>query len=241
MYVDFVDRDFRDRYTAARPEDVLAVCNADPEACRTMADYERLWMKAHNVALLARNQQTQTELAARAEQTKAARREAIRRRQAKIDAQQQQCRIVAEELARAAQRERAERVKREQAEQERLWEAREQRRRIGAAIAAGTKAYADAMTRPQYTSAPDPEPYTPPATVSDPPGCSSDYECGIGNRCVKPAGQFNGYCARTVNAYGTPVQNMPDPKSIGPGQRRCRFMTDCPIGFQCDDGQCVKP
>lgn len=71
-------------------------------------------------------------------------------------------------------------------------------------------------------------------------GCTSDLGCGVGRACVKPAGQINGYCAQTVDQFGTPVSYSPRSDSIGPGARQCWFATDCPIGFDCQQGSCVK-
>jgi DNA-directed RNA polymerase subunit RPC12/RpoP len=74
-------------------------------------------------------------------------------------------------------------------------------------------------------------------------GCSSDYECGIGNRCVKAQYSSTGTCMKTVNQYGTPTYDLPDPNNIGINPyKKCSFDTDCPIGFKCDSSYnaCVK-
>ena len=67
--------------------------------------------------------------------------------------------------------------------------------------------------------------------------CTSDFNCGIGHRCVKAPLQSTGVCMKTVDEYGTPQYNMPDLDSIGPNMNlegQCNFNTDCPIGFICD-------
>jgi hypothetical protein len=64
-------------------------------------------------------------------------------------------------------------------------------------------------------------------------GCSSDYECGYGNACVKGSGAFRGTCARSVNANGLPTFQAPDSSSTGPGVGTCSFDTDCSVGFRC--------
>lgn len=67
-------------------------------------------------------------------------------------------------------------------------------------------------------------------------GCSSDFNCGIGYRCVKAAFQSQGTCMKLVNEFGVPTYDMPKLDSIGPNMSPggdCNFDTDCPIGFQC--------
>lgn len=76
-----------------------------------------------------------------------------------------------------------------------------------------------------------------------PSGCSSDYDCGVGQRCAKAQFSIRGVCMKTVNEYGTPVYNTPDLNSIGVNNKKgCTFDTDCPIGFKCDSTHdtCVK-
>jgi hypothetical protein len=74
------------------------------------------------------------------------------------------------------------------------------------------------------------------------PRCSSDADCGgPGYACAKPAGSFTGECARAVNQYGTQdFSRTPQGSSLGPGRRQCWTTTDCPIGFSCNDGVCLK-
>lgn len=73
--------------------------------------------------------------------------------------------------------------------------------------------------------------------------CSSDYDCGVGNHCVKAQYSSTGTCMKSVNEYGNQIQNMPNPNSIGVNKvKRCTFDTDCPPGFSCDPfyNTCVK-
>jgi hypothetical protein len=72
-------------------------------------------------------------------------------------------------------------------------------------------------------------------------GCSSDYECGFGNYCVKPQFQARGACAKVVNQFGVPTYAPPRANSIAPaGPGNCRFDTDCSPGFQCVQGNCMQ-
>jgi hypothetical protein len=71
--------------------------------------------------------------------------------------------------------------------------------------------------------------------------CTSDFQCGgIGVVCIKPAGQLMGQCGRSVNQFGNQEFNLPRMDSMGPGKRSCYSMADCPVGFQCNQGNCVK-
>lgn len=80
-----------------------------------------------------------------------------------------------------------------------------------------------------------------------PASCDADFDCGIGEQCVKPAGTFGrGQCIREVDKYGNPTLRVPEP-SVGPREvSSCSFSTDCPIGFTCEKeagqlyGLCVK-
>jgi len=86
----------------------------------------------------------------------------------------------------------------------------------------------------------------PTTAATAPTGCSSDFECGFGNLCVKDSGAFNGVCARAVNQYGTPTHQAPRSDSLRPGVGQCSFDTECSVGFRCVKtagglrGNCMK-
>jgi len=67
-------------------------------------------------------------------------------------------------------------------------------------------------------------------------GCSSDFQCSMGEKCVKKPYSNNGVCMKTVNRFGGQTYSAPSASSVRPrmGGKQCRFLTDCPIGFQCD-------
>jgi hypothetical protein len=65
-------------------------------------------------------------------------------------------------------------------------------------------------------------------------GCQFDVQCGPGLRCLKASGKLKGSCAKLVNDYGTPSYDMHAEPA------RCRFTTDCAIGFKCVDTFCRR-
>jgi|GEM_PF-1578999 len=66
-------------------------------------------------------------------------------------------------------------------------------------------------------------------------GCVSDFDCGIGYKCVKAPFNTSGTCMKSVDKFGIPTYNLPDPDSILPKTSGdCDFDIDCPIGFYCD-------
>lgn len=77
-----------------------------------------------------------------------------------------------------------------------------------------------------------------PNYVGVPLGCNSDFECGIGRKCVKGPLQGQGQCLTPVNQYGTPQPGvMPTPNSIMINTNikgACQFDTQCGVGFRCD-------
>jgi len=83
-----------------------------------------------------------------------------------------------------------------------------------------------------------------PTTTYQISGCSSDYSCGIGFKCVKEQFTSNGVCMKAVNEYGTQSYSSPNPNSIGVNldDHQCTSDTDCPIGFRCDSKYktCIK-
>lgn len=75
--------------------------------------------------------------------------------------------------------------------------------------------------------------------------CTSDFNCGMGNRCVKAPLKSAGVCMKTVDEYGTPVYELSSTDSIGPNldlDGECEFDTHCPIGFRCERAAraCIK-
>lgn len=79
--------------------------------------------------------------------------------------------------------------------------------------------------------------------------CYNDYECGMGNKCVKAQGNigFTGTCVTPVDRFGQPKNQYSFPRNSKPEEvKACRFDTQCGIGFTCAmrDGQlngiCVK-
>lgn len=87
--------------------------------------------------------------------------------------------------------------------------------------------------RPVSSPAPQ-KTYTPSVKT----GCSSDFECGIGLKCIKGPLQATGQCLTPVNKFGLPQQGvMPDPNSIKINTNTkgaCTFDTQCGVGFRCD-------
>ena len=76
-------------------------------------------------------------------------------------------------------------------------------------------------------------------------GCSSDFSCGVGYRCVKAPLKSSGECMKTVDDLGIRKFSAPSTSSIGVNldlDGQCRFDTDCPIGFKCHSKfkTCVK-
>jgi hypothetical protein len=75
--------------------------------------------------------------------------------------------------------------------------------------------------------------------------CSSDYNCGVGYTCVKANYASSGFCAQSVNSFGTPTFDLPKMESVlvkMPSAADCNFDTDCPIGFRCNvrSGACLR-
>jgi hypothetical protein len=66
--------------------------------------------------------------------------------------------------------------------------------------------------------------------------CFSDFDCGIGYKCVKRPLSSTGVCMKTVDEYGIQQYNLPETDSVLPNMNLegdCDFDTDCPIGFRC--------
>lgn len=126
---------------------------------------------------------------------------------------------------------------------------------VGGAIEGYAAGQAATTTAPSY--------YTPPRPVASPARsyytptkpvatqvyrqeeqCGSDFACGPGRKCVKAPGGLFGVCLQSVDDYGTPTYSPPSSSSVLPRSydSGCRFNTDCPIGFRCDQAlkACVK-
>ena len=80
--------------------------------------------------------------------------------------------------------------------------------------------------------------YQPTQTVAPTSrGCSSDFSCGVGFKCVKAPLALNGTCLKEVNQFGIGIHRTPDPYSVRPNTNisgQCMFDTDCPVSFKCD-------
>lgn len=92
-----------------------------------------------------------------------------------------------------------------------------------------------------YANSTSPKSIATDSTISNsvynaaPAGCTSDFQCGVGNACVKQRHSNDGVCMKSVDGNGTRVYNMPDSNSIGVRTSEgCQFNTDCPVGFSCD-------
>ena len=123
------------------------------------------------------------------------------------------------------------------AEEARDREIAENRRAFGAALAAAGQAMSQSQQAPAQPGA-----YS---EVTQPRSCSSDYSCGIGNRCVKNNFSGQGFCAKAVNEYGVRTFDLPRTESVlvkVPDEADCRFDTDCPVGFRCHarSGACLR-
>jgi len=74
-------------------------------------------------------------------------------------------------------------------------------------------------------------------------GCTSDFNCSVGQKCVKDYYSSSGVCMKSVNEYGIQTFDAPDTKSIGVNMEKgCLVHTDCPVGFRCaySSGACIK-
>ncbi len=79
-------------------------------------------------------------------------------------------------------------------------------------------------------------------------GCYSDFDCGVGNECVKAAGDINitGICVTPSDQFGNKTYNYSPPHGQPHTVNNCSFDTDCSIGFSCVKrsgqiyGICVK-
>jgi hypothetical protein len=136
-----------------------------------------------------------------------------------------------EQLARIRQhRDRAVMLSAEQRDME-VSNARAQYRANMAAIASSMQAASSTSNGTTQTSTPA-------------GGCRSDFDCGVGNQCVKSYYASTGQCAKSVNEYGVQSYDLPRLDSVNPNFRQntdCQQL-GCPIGFRCDlqSGVCMR-
>jgi hypothetical protein len=116
-------------------------------------------------------------------------------------------------------------------------------RKRRAVWAAALQGFAQGMQNASQTSAATS--YAPPTAYGGSGGCTSDFSCGVGKKCVKQYYNSTGVCMQAVNEYGSPSYELPALDSVGPNmpsKASCSIGTSCPIGFRCDlgSGVCVK-
>jgi hypothetical protein len=80
--------------------------------------------------------------------------------------------------------------------------------------------------------------------------CMNDFECGNGNKCVKPEDSINinGTCVTPTDEFGNRDYSAEaSPPNIEPHEvQGCMFDSDCDIGFSCMKkseeikGVCIK-
>jgi hypothetical protein len=242
MWVARFEADVERRYSLAESESIRRTCKDGAPQCRSLVGYELLWLASHNEAAKRRFETAMThfeqERRVRLQAYEDALRTRQQRRQRLIDAFEE------------GVQERQELERQEQQEADR-------RRRALAAMSAGFASMSQSTSAP-YTTYSPPTGYAPtmpaysPATsvgVTTPSrkGCSSDYDCQYGSRCLKGFTRTQGTCAQSVNEFGTPTFAPPSPNSIMPGgDGDCSWDTECPIGFQCRKplgqikGHCLK-
>lgn len=84
-----------------------------------------------------------------------------------------------------------------------------------------------------------------PTPAAMPQGCASDFNCGVGFRCVKRTYSSYGVCLQEVDQVGVPTYSTPNLDSVGPkmpSNSDCQLDTDCSVGFRCDarSGACFR-
>lgn len=70
-------------------------------------------------------------------------------------------------------------------------------------------------------------------------GCTSDFSCKTGQRCVKATYTSSGVCMDTVGEHGGRSYKTPRLDSVGPkmpSSTDCKFLTHCPlwISVRCE-------
>ena len=64
--------------------------------------------------------------------------------------------------------------------------------------------------------------------------CHSDFDCGFGNQCLKPAGSYGaGMCMVSVNQYGNQTFEYRKQQYKAQEVERCSWDTDCAYGEYC--------
>lgn len=74
------------------------------------------------------------------------------------------------------------------------------------------------------------------SSVSNAKTCYSDFNCRMGEKCVKAPFQSKGDCMQVVDEWGLKTYPGPDKKtdSIMPKlEPDCITNANCPIGFEC--------
>lgn len=75
--------------------------------------------------------------------------------------------------------------------------------------------------------------------------CTSDYSCGLNEKCFKQAYKTEGLCLSLVDQYGFKILTPDKEFNLGihtDTKGSCSFDIDCPIGFWCDQKLkvCIK-
>lgn len=71
-------------------------------------------------------------------------------------------------------------------------------------------------------------PMQPSLSVS--PGCVSDVQCGVSEKCIKPTTSPRGSCMKVEHGPGIKSYDLKDDSSVF----RCADDLSCPIGYHCD-------
>lgn len=58
--------------------------------------------------------------------------------------------------------------------------------------------------------------------------CLSDLYCSTGQTCIKKSFEPTGICVKKVDQYGR------DDLTLETRKLQCNYLSDCPVGFNCD-------
>jgi hypothetical protein len=113
-------------------------------------------------------------------------------------------------------------------------------RRALAGLGAGLQAAGQSLSSPSTTNS-----YQHTSYQNRADGCSSDFDCGLGNQCLKVNYSSRGRCIQTVDSRGSQTYETPRTESVNvktPSKSDCRADRPCPIGFVCDNstGACLQ-